>query len=737
MDPFTGTGTFITRMMQSPELISSQELEHKYRHELHAQEILPLAYYVASINIESVYHDMMGKDAAHYERNRIVVLTDTFSEVEDKAHSITGSFGDNSELRDEVRALPLKVIIGNPPYFVKQASNNDENKSNVYPFLKQRIAETYGANADNVTNKNSVHNSFVKAFRWASDRLGEQGIIAFVSNAGWIDSTAACGMRRCLQQEFSSVYVYHLKGNARTSGEQRQKEGGNVFDVGSRDPIAITILVKNHQAKEQGKIYFAAVDDYMSREEKLGQLVELSNILNVPLVEITPDEHGDWLNHRNGDFSKFLLTGTKDKKNTEKTVFICDNCSCGVQTNRDPWSYNANKATIERNFLECIAFYNYQVDSLKSDLTGFVRDNDETKIKWTEKLITRLKNCETVPGFSREYIACSMYRPFIKLWLYCETTWIHRISQMLNLFPLNVNEGDNLVIGVTRNSSNFSCFMFSVLADVQALQNAQYFPRYFFYSKADYGDSSRESGSLLSEIECDSEPQGQVFNGYKRIDAIRPEAVEHFKAAYPEEAAVIDVDAVFYYIYGILHSPDYRETYANNLQKEMPRIPRVATYAEFKAFEDAGRALAKLHVGYESVEPYSGCTFSYAKGVSSDNMDYRVEKIKYGKVKGKTGNAGKDKTVIIYNDHLTIRDIPLEAQEYVVNNKSALDWILDRCDVTVDKDSRIINDYNDYAAEMGDERYILNLILRVITVSLETVKIVKSLPPLTIHKLDQ
>ena len=323
MDPFTGTGTFITRMMQSPELIAPQELEHKYRHELHAQEILPLAYYVASINIESVFHDLTRKDAAHYERNRIVVLTDTFSEVEDKAHSITGSFGDNSKLRDAVRALPLKVIIGNPPYSVGQSNANDDNQNASYPELEKRIAETYVEQAGAVTNKNSLYDSYIKAFRWASDRLGDQGVIAFVSNAGWIDTAASCGMRRCLQQEFCSIYVYHLKGNQRTSGEQSRREGGKIFGEGSRAPIAITILVKNPQAQDQGQIYFAAVEDYLSREEKLGQLVELGSILNAPLVEVHPDAHGDWLNQRRDDFSKFI---TVDGKKTDGLA-VFDNYS--------------------------------------------------------------------------------------------------------------------------------------------------------------------------------------------------------------------------------------------------------------------------------------------------------------------------------------------------------------------------------------------------------------------------
>ena len=729
MDPFTGTGTFITRMMQSPELISMQELEHKYRHELHAQEILPLAYYVASINIESVYHDMMGKDAAHYERNRIVVLTDTFSEVEDKAHTITGSFGDNSELRDAVRALPLKVIIGNPPYSVGQDSQNDDNQNESYPSLEKRIADTYVALGEKA-NKNSLYDSYIKAFRWASDRLDNQGLVAFVSNAGWIDSKAASGMRRCLQQEFSAIYIYHLKGNCRGSGERARKEGNNIF-TGSRASIAVTILVKNTLSSEQGKIYFAAVDDYLSREQKLGQLVELGSIINASLVELHPDTHGDWLNQRREDFGNFITVG--GKKCEGPAVF--DNYSRGIATCRDAWSYNANKGQIAHNFTECIAFFNSQVEALKNNPKGFIRDNDGTKIKWNGVLVNRLNKLELLEDFDSEFVVKSLYRPFFKQFLYNEKNLVEAVYQNPKIFPFGTAE--NLVIcTMTRVEKDFTCVMSNEISDLAVLRYAsQCFPRYLYRKVSN--DSAKDDGGLIAGLEFDSESHGQIINGYERVDAIRSEAVEHFKAAYPEEAAAIDVDSVFYYIYGILHSPDYRSTYANNLQKELPRIPRVATYAEFKAFEDAGRALSQLHVGYESVEPYSGCIFSYAKGVSSDNMDYRVTQLKYGKNPGKKGNAAKDKTVIVYNDDLVISNIPLEVQEYIVAEQSALDWVVERCRVKVDKASHIINDYNDYAAEMGDERYILNLILRVITVSLETVKIVKSLPSLTIHKLDQ
>ena len=730
MDPFTGTGTFITRMMQSPDLIALPELEHKYRHELHAQEILPLAYYVASINIESVYHDLTGKDAAHYERNNIVVLTDTFAEVEDKAHTITGSFGQNSALRDAVRALPLKVIVGNPPYSIGQTSANDDNQNESYPALEQRISDTYVAQAGKISSKKSLYDSYIKAFRWASDRIGDQGVIAFVSNAGWIDTAASCGIRRCFHQEFSSIYVYHLKGNCRTSGEQGRKEGNNIF-TGSRASIAVTILVKNPQAAEQGKIYFAAVDDYLSREEKLGRLMELGSIVNAPLVEIKPDSHGDWLNQRRDDFGHFI---TVDGKKTDGLA-IFDTFSLGIATGRDPWSYNSSLETLGRSFTECIDFYNAQVEALKHDPAGFVRDNDDTKIKWNRSLDNQLRRGKKLAQFDRELLVHSLYRPFVHQFLYNDKDWIEMTYQTPKLFPFSGAE--NLVIGLTGLSAkSFSCLMSNTIMDLNSMEaGAQCFPRYL-YRKVD--EPTPTAGGLMAGLETEATAeQGVVINGYKRVDAIRPEAVEHFKAAYPENAAAIDVDAVFYYIYGILHSPDYRATYANNLQKELPRIPRVATYDEFKAFESAGRALAELHVGYEQVKPYAGCTLSYAKGVSSDNMDYRVDKLKYGKIKGKTGNAAKDKTVIVYNDQLTLRNIPLEVQEYVVNKKSALDWVVERCGVSVDKASHIINDYNDYAREVGDERYILNLILRVITVSLETMKIVKALPPLTIHKLDQ
>ena len=766
LDPFTGTGTFITRLMQDRALIPYDKLEHKYLNELHAFEILPLAYYVASINIESVFYEL-NKHEGHevavedYQSNKVVVLTDTFGTQQSKVETLFATpLSENSRLRKQVEGLDLRVIIGNPPYSVGQESQNDNNQNDSYPELDVRLAETYVERAGKITNKNKLYDSYIRAFRWASDHIKDQGVIAFVTNAGWLETASACGMRRCLAEEFSSIYVYHLKGNQRTSGEQSRREGGKIFGAGSRAPIAITILVKNSKSKEQGKIQFATVDDYLSREEKLAQLNTLGSVLNAPLQLITPDEHGDWINQRRNDFSKFI---TVDGKNTDRLA-IFSNYSIGIVTSRDPWSYNSSKSVIADSFERCIAFYNEQVKQAEQLGTAFERSNDPTKIKWASSTITDLERGIKSPNFNHSEVIASLYRPFIKQWLYFDEFWIHRPGQMPSIFPFD--GAQNLTINTSGvGAKEFSCLMSSQISDLNALEaGAQCFPRYLYRKVDDSAALKPQQNAplLFDSLDDDDEPQhnGQqsstVINGYVREDAIKPEAVEHFRAAYPEHAAAIDADSVFYYIHGILHSSEYRSTYANNLQKELPRIPRVASYAQFADFEAAGRALAALHVNYEQVEPYKGCTFAINESAPS----LRVTALKYGKIKGKTGNAAKKKDEIIYNEDLVIKDIPLEAQEYIVNKKSALDWLVERCCVKVDKDSQIVNDFNDFAEAMnvdynafvkamggevagfeafkGDNHfYTLLLILRVITVSLRTVEIVKALPPLTIHELDK
>ncbi|WP_345742458.1 type ISP restriction/modification enzyme, partial [Anaerobiospirillum succiniciproducens] len=714
LDPFTGTGTFITRMMLDETIIPRASLPYKYRNELHAFELVPLSYYVASINIESVYDELKPNSDEEYEANNVTVLTDTFATHDaDVLPLMCSTIQRNASLRQKVDKLPLRVIIGNPPYSAGQSSGNDNNQNEHYPELESRLEETYVAKAGKITNKNSLYDSYIKAFRWASDKIGESGIVAFVSNAGWLDSAAANGMRKCFADEFNSIYVYHLKGNARTSGEQRRKEKDNVFGVGTRTPIAITVLVKNPASTEHGVIRFGCVDDYLTREQKLEQLEQMRSISGVSFTEITPDEHGDWISKRRDDFGKFITVNGKN--NDGLSLFV--NFSRGVETGRDSWSFNSSSKTIEDSFKRCISFYNSQVENAIRLGDKFEIDYDQTNIKWTRSKRDDLKNKRKASEMKPDAIVSSLYRPFFKQFFYNDAQWIHVQGQMPKLFPYAYAK--NLVIGISGLAAKgFSCLMANVISDLHFLESgSQVLPR-FVYRKAD--DLDKSNGLDIDEY------------GYVREDAIKPEAVEHFRAAYGAEGESIDADAVFYYIYGLLHSKEYRETYSNNLVKELPRIPRVETYLEFKAFEDVGRYLADLHVHYESVEPYDGCTIEKA-----DNVHYRVEKLVYGKIKGKTGNAAKDKSCIVYNETLTIKNIPLETQEYIVNLKSALDWVVERCCVKQDKETGIVNDYNDYAAEVGDEKYIFNLILRVITVSLETVKIVNSLPKLKIHPLDK
>ena len=401
----------------------------------------------------------------------------------------------------------------------------------------------------------------------------------------------------------------------------------------------------------------------------------------------------------------------------------------GIKTNRDAWAFNSSKERLERNFTSCIKLFNAQVASYKFAPASFVRENDPTKIKWSRSLENIMKRGISSPQFAPDLVVTALYRPFFKQFLYNEKTWLEMTYQIPQLFPFAGAE--NLVITLTGvGAQDFSCLMSAHIPCLDCLEKSQCFPRYL-YRKVDELDGASGSGTLLET------GARVVINGYERRDAIGPEAIAHFQEAYPQAGAAIDADAVFYYIYGILHSPDYRATYANNLQKELPRIPRVATYDDFKAFADAGRALAQLHVGYEQVKPYEGCTLTYAPGISEQNLDYTVTQLKYGRIKGKTGNDAKDKSIIIYNAQLTISNIPLAAQSYVVNKKSALDWAVERCGVTTDKASRINNNFNDYATAMGDQAYILKLILRLITVSLETNRIVQAMPQLDLHPLDQ
>lgn len=707
IDPFTGTGTFITRLIQSG-LIKPEELPYKYQHEIHANELVLLAYYIAAINIEAAYH---GEVIDEYTPFEGICLTDTFQMYE-KDDLVDSLLEDNSARRKRQKELDIRVIVGNPPYSVGQKSENDNNDNVEYPTLDARIRSTYAAQSK-ATLAKGFYDSYIRAIRWASDRIGDAGIIGFVTNAGFLEANTADGLRKCLADEFSSLYVFHLRGNQRTSGETSRKEGGKIFGSGSRAPIAISLLVKNPSAQAHGQIYFHNIGDYLSREEKLEKIAGFASVAGIEQwQQITPDEHGDWLKQRDDSFSHFITVG--DKKGDAPKLF--DNFSQGILTARDAWAYNASKQRLEAHMNSMIGFYNAELDRFnkahsvldkkerESVLESFI-DTNPQRISWTHNVKQDVVRNHSY-AFERESIVSSLYRPFTKQWLYYNRRLNERVYQMPRIFP---EAGvKNLVICVagTGGVSAFSATITNEVPNYDCLAKGQCLPLYLYDETA-----QSEKEDLFGE---------PVEGGLRRRDAITDAGLAHFQAAYPSES--FSKEDLFYYVYGILHSQDYRERYADNLSKELPRIPAVKKAADFWAYSKAGRALADLHLNYEIVEPYP---LTIEAKAPLTNADYRVEKMKFAK-KG-------DKSTVVYNQRITLKGIPEAAWGYVVNGKAALDWVMERQAVRTDKASGIVNDANDWAVEtIGNPKYPLELFQRVVTVSLKTQDIVNGLPALDI-----
>ncbi|GEB83985.1 DEAD/DEAH box helicase [Acetobacter orleanensis] len=697
MDPFTGTGTFITRLLQSG-LITKEQLLHKYRQELHANEIVLLAYYIASINIEATFSDLM--DGA-YEPFEGICLTDTFRLSE--PHDLIGStLEDNNKRIRKQKKLDIRVIMGNPPYSVGQESGNDNNQNVSYPALDKRLKETYVARSSG--NPRSLYDSYIRSLRWASDRIGRQGVIGFVTNAGFLDAKNSNGLRQCLAEEFSSIHVFHLRGNQRTSGETSRKEGGKIFDAGSRAPIAISIMVKNPDAKEQRRILFHDIGDYLTREQKLKRIEELASVNGITNTglwhSILPDDHGDWLRQRDDSFGNFISLGNK-KNSNETTIF--SNYSAGVKTNRDAWVYGFSFSKVVCNVKRMLDFY----ESCTSH--KFHGDaNDPKNISWS--WILREKSQKKIKiSFQKHHMSKSLFRPYCHEYLYYDANLNENRYRMPYVFPYGNEENFLICIKARVPDDGFFVIMTNNIFDLQSDGGTQCFPLFVYHENKNTSDHP----DLLTDSS-----KGRLT----RQDAITDEGLKHFQDAYP--GRVINKEDLFYYVYGLLHSPEYRERYADTLRKELPRIPRVKTYETFRAFSDAGRRLGEMHVNFDSQPIYEGVKIDYGKGPLTPEA-FRVEKMKYGK--------GKDKSILHYNDRITVIGIPLKAYDYVVNGKSALDWVVERQCVKTDKASGIVNDANDWAIEtMDNPRYPLELFLRVITISLETMKIVNGLPPLDI-----
>lgn len=709
IDPFTGTGTFITRLLQSG-LIKPQDIERKYKHELHANEIVLLAYYIASINIENAFHDVARQENGSYTPFDGICLTDTFQMYEDKDNDVerlkfADVFPQNSQRVIAQSKVPMRVIIGNPPYSIGQTSANDNAQNEHYEKLEKRIAETYALNSTASLQK-GLYDSYVKAFRYASDILDDMGgVIGFVTNAGWLDGNAMDGLRKCFEKEFSSIYVYNLKGNQRTSGETSRREGGKIFGSGSRAPIAITILVKNPKAKqEKATIYYREVDDYLTREQKLETIVKQKSVMAKGFVQkvLQPNDVGDWLNQRSTSFADYINTEPKDNFNNKNHSFF-NLIAIGVSTNRDAWVCNYSFENLKNNMGFLCKSYNKERVNY---VNGKQLTEDKKLISWTVNLKKDAVNNKE-HRIDIDNIDKYSYRPFVKQLIYYDRAFVERPGKWNKLYP--VLGKNNLVICVSGvgSSKDFSVLISDKLVSLDYNEKTQCFPLYWYEEK--------QSSTEQNIFAMSTEPQEKE---YIRHDGVTDYILHEARDKYRTNA--ITKEDIFYYVYGFLHSEEYRKQFAADLKKMLPRLPLVENAVDFKAFSEAGRKLADLHLNYEK-RPKPEQVIVERKA-----DDYIVEKMKF--------KSKQDKSVIIYNNHITIKNIPLEAYDYVVNGRSAIEWIMERYQVKIDKASQIKNDPNDWAKEHNDPTYILDLLLSVITVSLETMKIVKGLPKVEFDK---
>ena len=680
IDPFVGTGNFIVRLMQD---IQGAALEEKYRHELHCNEVMLLPYYIASLNIEQEYFQRTGT----YLPFEGIALADTFELLEQEQGELFTR--ENTERVKKQKAADMFVVIGNPPYNMGQINENDNNKNRKYETMDALLKETYSQDSK-ATNKNALSDPYIKAILWASKRVGKEGVVAFVTNNGFLDGIAFDGMRKHLAQDFTKIYHIDLKGNARTSGERRRKEGSNIFDDQIRVGVGISLFIKKAETKsETAEVWIYSVDDYLKAREKQKLLVDFGDYTNAPMKQSTIDAKHTWLTEGfHAEFDTFIPIGTKEAKAKKgaATDVIFKIYSAGVKTNRDAWAYNFNRNVLRENIQRMSETYNAEVDRWKRQenqreikVDDFVA-YDDTKISWSRDLKVKLKRGTSVE-YAEHKVRTSLYRPFTKSNLYFHRTINDVVYVFPSISPTPETEKENRVICLTALGSKklFHCLMTQQLADVHLTGDSQCFPFYTYNE-----------------------------DGTNRQENITDWALAEFRTYYNDDT--ITKWDIFHYNYALLHHPAYREKYEMNLKRDLPHIPFTE---DFWGFANAGAQLADLHINYESAPKYDGLKYIETPGMK---IDWHVEKMK----------LSKDKTQLRYNDFLTLDGIPSKAYDYKLGNRSALEWVIDQYRVKVDRRSRIINDPN----RADQPQYIVDLIASVITVSLKTVEIVNDLPPL-------
>ncbi|MGP5132533.1 DEAD/DEAH box helicase [Brachybacterium tyrofermentans] len=722
LDPFTGTGTFIVRLLQSG-LIKPEDLARKYASELHANEILLLAYYIAAINIETTFHDLQaaadGVEPAEeaYEPFDGIVLTDTFQLTEDGDLTDETVFPTNNTRAEAQKALDIRVIVGNPPYSVGQTSGNDDNANVKYPTLDARVRDTFAARTE-ATNKNSLYDSYMRAIRWASDRIGDEGVIGFVTNGGWIEGNTAAGVRKTLTDEFSSIYVFNLRGNTRTSGEIARREGGQTFGPGSRATIAVFLLVRTKNHTGPATVHYRDIGDYLTAKDKLA-IVDDATLDTVPWRQITPNTHGDWINQRDENYQNYPILGGKPADGTR--VFA--DHSRGLETGRDSWVYNHSRDALDSNLSRFIETYDAERDRFAThtnthriskpkgaDTVGVVA-TDDALIKWTSGLRDRLAKDRPIQRTGSQIID-SLYRPFNTQHVDITDGLIHRPAVARRYFPTPKHENYGFHVVGPGTPTPFSVIGTQVVTEVAFMgagSNGQFFPRYTW--------------EPLPDGELDLGLDGDIVDGYRRVDNLSDELHRVTMKRYGGE---VTKDDIFHFVYGLLHSPEYRERYAGELKQMLPRVPAVSETA-FRAFTDAGRELFHLHADYHDATLYPLEVIGGERPpLGSEEDYYRVQKMRF--LSGL--KAADEPDSLVMNGSITVKGIPGAAYRYQLGSRSAIEWIIRQYQVSTDKASGIVNDPNQWGIEHGNPRYILDLLQKVITVSVRTVEITESLPSL-------
>ncbi|GAA7452270.1 hypothetical protein ckin116_05970 [Helicobacter pylori] len=688
-DPFTGTGSFIARLLSKDNnLISDEALKEKFLNHLFAFDIVLLSYYIALINITQA---AQNRDSS-LKNFKNIALTDSLDYLEEKSDKgvfpLFEDLKENKEIKTTLANQKIQVIIGNPPYSAGAKSENDNNQNLSHPKLEKWVYETYGKNSTAKVGS-TTRDTLIQSIRMASDLLKDKGVLGFVVNGSFIDSKSADGFRKRVAKDFSHLYVLNLRGNTRTSGETVKKEGGKIFDSGSRATVAIIFFVKD-KSVQNSAIHYYEVEDYLKREAKLNLLAGFENLESVPFKEITQNDKGDWINQRNDGFEKLIPLKRNEKLKILDTIF--DLNSGGVVSGRDPWVYNFSPNTLKQSVQNCIDTYNADLKRFnerfreafkqrtkgvkKADLYKHLNDQeittDKTKIAWVQNLKTQLIKGKKLDDFSQEKISVSLYRPFNKQYFYYERELAWSFYSMKKIFP--DKSAHNVVINTT--TRNFCSLISDAIPDTHFIGDANAYPLYYY---DDLGN---------------------------RYNAISGYALNLFRKHYQDNA--ITEEEIFYYIYAIFHHKGYVEKYQNSLAKEAPRI---ALSEDFKELSILGKELAELHLNYENGEMHTSVQYNLLENAKIEGY-YDVVKMK------------KDKDRILYNDHITITKIPKKAFDYVVNGKSAIDWVIERYQKTKDdKGSLIENNPNDYAGG----KYVFELLCRVIKLSEKSVDLIEKI----------